>query len=340
LAWKLFQIKINMYGPFKISHHQFSGRLRPHEHTSYLPLAFLVLVVGVALMLCSVSAYADHPPPQAGSVSLSGTVPAPPPKTAATISSPSNQQRFSSTPITVSGSCPTETLIEIFKNDIFAGSTPCSSTGSYSLQIDLLFGQNTLTAQVYDALNQAGPVSSPVTVFYDYSPAQASASSFLNFSGAQLLLNSDAAYRGIFPNQQLNVPITVIGGTPPFAVNVQWGDSTNQIIPESTNTTFNASHIYKKAGTYRITIQASDSKQLVAFLTVAAIVNGQPALAASGNLSTPASTNKLLVLWPAFAIAVTALASFWIGERREKHLLRPALQGGTPTFGMIPHAST
>jgi hypothetical protein len=307
---------------FKIIHHDHSWRLRPHEHTSYLPLAFLLLVAGTVLVVFTVSSYAATPytGPEAGSVGLTGTMPAAPPKEAATITSPRDGQHFITSPVTVSGTCPDNTLVEIYKNDIFAGSTPCDANGKYSIDIDPLFGQNILTARVYDVLNQAGPVSKAVTIFYDYSLSPAASSSFLDFSGAQLLLDTDAAYRGSFPQQQLNVPITVIGGTPPFAINVQWGDSKNQVIPRGNNTTFNAGHAYSKPGTYKITLQGTDSKQLTAFLTVAAIVNGQPELAAANSVAKASS--KLVVLWPAFAIAVTALASFWVGERREKKIIK------------------
>jgi hypothetical protein len=327
-----------MYGPLKLSHRSHSLKLRPHEHTSYLPLAFLALVVGVALAAFTVSTNAATPytGPEVSSVSLTGSVPAPPPKTAAAITTPKDGQHFSSSPITVSGTCPKDTLVEIFKNDIFAGSTPCEDNGSFSLQIDPLFGHNALTARVYDALNQAGPVSGTVNIFYDYSLSPAAGSALLDFTGSQLLLNTDAAYRGSFPNQQLNVPITVIGGTPPFAVNIQWGDASNKIVPQSTNTTFNTTHAYTRAGTYKITIQASDSKGLVAFLTVAAIINGKPDLAVNANLATNGSANKLLVLWPAYAVAVTALASFWIGERREKKLLKASAAVPISPFGMTP----
>jgi hypothetical protein len=55
---------------------------------------------------------------------------------------------------------------------------------------------------------------------------------------------------------------------------------------------------------------------------VAAIVNGQPDAAAAGTTKTPA--NKLLLLWPLYTASVAVLVSFWLGERREKHiLLRP-----------------
>jgi hypothetical protein len=311
-----------MLGLLKISHHQYSGQLRPHEHTSYIPLAALVLVVGIIMATFSFSsanAATPYTGPEAGSIGLTGTMPAKPPQTAATIIKPTNGQHFTTSPITVSGTCPKDTLVEIYKNNIFAGSTPCESNGTFSLQIDLLYGQNVLKAQVYDVLNQAGPESNSVTVFYDTAFPVAVPSSFFNFTGAQLILSTDAAYRGSFPNQALNVPITVIGGTPPFAINVQWGDGSNDLISRTDNTTFNLSHTYKKPGTYKIVIQGTDSKKLVAYLTVAAIINGQPDALASAQSKPPVS--KLFILWPILAIAATMVFSFWMGEQREKKIL-------------------
>jgi hypothetical protein len=327
-----------MHNSFKISPHNHSGRLHPHEHTSYLPLAILILGVGILLMAFSITAFVHASPgPEAGSIGLTGTMPAAPPKTAATIKSPLNNQHFTTSPITVSGSCPADTLVEVYKNDIFAGSIPCDKNGTFSVQIDLLYGQNVLTAQVYDVLNQAGPISNSVTVFYDTPLPQGSPSTFLNFTGAQLIIETDAVYRGIFPNQTLNIPINIIGGTPPFAVNVQWGDNSNEIIPRGDNTTFNASHIYKRAGIYKITLQAVDSKKLVAFLSVAAIVNGQPAAVGTTN-STPKSANKLMLLWPLLAVAASLVFSFWVGEQREKKILGVG-KPQTPAIGVNAQTS-
>ncbi len=306
------------FSRFKIAHHRHSGRLRPHEFTSYFPLGVLLLVVGISLAICTV--YAASPGPESSSIGLSGGMPGPAPKIAAVITSPSNNQHFSTTPVPVKGTCPDKTLVEIYKNDIFAGSAPCSDTGSFSIDIDLLIGQNKLIARVYDNNNQAGPDSNTVIAFYDALPAQAGALSSLNFSGTQMLLNTDAVFRGAFPDQSFNVPLTIIGGTPPYAVNVQWGDSSNKVLPRNDNVTFNADHKYKKAGTYQMSIQATDSQQRVAFLTVAAIVNGQPPVAVSGT-ATNKPVNKLLALWPLYTSAVAIVISFWLGERREKKIL-------------------
>jgi hypothetical protein len=323
-----------MFELLKLSHHKHSGRLRPHEHTSYVPLALIVLITGVILLTFSRSSVlADHPPPQSASVSLTGTMPEAPPKTGAVITLPTDQKHFSTSPVTVSGTCPDNTLIEIYKNNIFAGSTPCSG-GTFAVDVDMLYGQNTLTAQVYDVLNQAGPVSSPVTVFYDVAPPSSAALNLLNFSGSQLLLESNPVYRGSFPGQTLNVPITILGGVGPYAVNVEWGDTTNKVLPHADNTVFNATHVYQKAGVYKITLQASDSAQQVAFLTVAAIINGQPSVLGTTTPSSTKPVNKLLVLWPLYAIIATMVLSFWVGERREKHMLDALNPKNNPTLGV------
>lgn len=305
----------------KISHRRHTGRLLPHEYTSYLPLAILLIVVGLLLTVSTVSAAPGDPPPQAGSIGLTGTMPAKPPTTGATITSPGEQQHFSASPVTVTGTCPPGTIVELYKSDIFAGSTPCTDNGTFSMTVDLLIGQNNLVAKVFDALNQPGPDSKTVTTYYDALPPQTSSLAPINFSASQLILNTDAVYRGIFPGQTLSIPVSIIGGTPPYAINVQWGDSSNKIVPRNNNVTFSVDHVYNKPGTFQITLQGTDAQGRIAFLTVAAIVNGQPGPLVASTTPTKTTPSQLLVLWPLFAIAATMVASFWLGERREKRIL-------------------
>lgn len=247
-------------------------------------------------------------------------MPGKPPTTAATIIKPGNGQRFSATPINVAGTCPKGTLVEIFKNDIFAGSVICSDDGQFSVDIDLMVGQNRLIARVYDNLNQQGPDSNAVIVFYDALAPNAAAITPLDFGGAQMLLNTDAIYRGVFPGKEFFMPIEIIGGTPPFALNIQWGDSENKVVSRNDNITFKTGHKYQKPGTYQIDIQGTDSTGRVAFISVAAIVNGQPPVAQS-SASTPVPF-PLWLLWVALALAAAIVGSFFLGERREKHVLQ------------------
>lgn len=302
----------------KLSHYRHSGSLRPHEHTSYLLLG-IILVIAI-LPLTAFTAYAESPGPQLESISLTGTMPGVPPTIAATIDYPIEQQHITSSPAAVSGTCPKDTLVEIFKSDIFAGSTACKSNGQYTIDVDLLMGKNVLIARVYDSLNQVGPDSNIVNVYYDLLPMQSDPLKTLNFGGEQLIINSDSVFRGVFPDQVLSVPINVIGGTAPYAFNIEWGDSNNTIISRDNNIGFSSDHTYSRAGTYQISIQVSDSEGRVAFLTIAAIVNGQPSVGTVGSAST-SQTNMLLVMWPLYVGSVAVVASFWIGEQREKHIL-------------------
>jgi hypothetical protein len=304
----------------KFSKHEHSGKLRPHAYTSYVPLIILLLLT--AIPLSAYTSFALSPGPESRSVSLEGTVPGKPPTTAATITEPTDQKRFSTSPVTVSGSCPVNTLVEVYKTDIFAGSTVCSATGTYTMQIDLLIGQNTLVARVYDALNQAGPDSNKVTVFYDLLPAQGAGIASLNFGGPQIILSTDAIFRGTFPGQQLTMPLTLLGGTAPFAFNIQWGDGLNSVISRNNNASFSTDHVFKKAGTYQMSIQATDAQGRVAFLSVAAIVNGQPDAVASTAGKTTSGIASVLTLWPLYVSLVAVVLSFWFGELREKRVLR------------------
>jgi len=308
-----------MFKWLKLSQHHHTGRLRPHEHTSYFSLIILLLFVGIPLTVYT--SYAASPGPEASSVSLTGTMPGKAPTVAATVQVPVDQQRFSTSPITVSGTCPPDTLVEIFKSDIFAGSTPCKDNGTYSIEVDLLIGKNIIISRVYDALNQAGPDSASITIYYDALPAQAGAINSLDFGGAQLLLNTDAVFRGAFPGKALSIPIDILGGSPPYAINFQWGDASNKVVSRDNNVSFSTIHTYNKPGTYQVSLQASDSNGRMAFLTFATIVNGQPSTSTTSSLSN-SDTNKLLVLWPVYAAAIAVVVSFWIGEKREKRILQ------------------
>ena len=188
--------------------------------------------------------------PQSGSVGLQGTIPSVPPSVGATITLPTNGQVFTTLPVTVRGLCPGDLLVEIFKNNIFGGSTQCVS-GSYSITIDLFSGKNELVARVYDALNQPGPDSNIVTVTFND----------VNFGtfGPPVSLTSEFARRGANPGTNLEWPIILSGGNGPYAISIDWGDgSNNELISREFPGTINTKHKYDSSGIYRILIKATD----------------------------------------------------------------------------------
>ncbi len=84
---------------------------------------------------------------KSGSVGLQATISAPAPTQAAVISLPRQGESFTQLPVTVSGLCPGNVLVKLFKNNVFAGSVQCKN-GSFSLITDLFNGDNELIARV------------------------------------------------------------------------------------------------------------------------------------------------------------------------------------------------
>ncbi len=307
----------------KLSKHEHSGRHRPHEQTSYVLLALLLFAVGIALSFYTANASDltwTRPLPKGGSIGITGTMPGKPPTTAAVISTPKNDQRFTTSPVEITGTCPANTLVEIFRNNIFAGSTICDENGKFTISVDLLSGANAFVARVYDALNQAGPDSNTVTVYFDFTASAANGVRSLDTGAAPMILITDTVYRGVFPNKEMTMPISVLGGVPPYAINVLWGDTKNNLYPRADNQEFRAAHTYAKPGIYQVALQGTDSQGRVAFLTVAAIVNGQPDPVIA-NAEKKDTLPQLLALWPLYTAAVAMVVSFWLGEKRQKHAL-------------------
>lgn len=316
---------MDMLRSMKLSHHTDTGKLKKHQNTSFLPLFLLVAATAFPLSMATASAQSwTRPGPESESMSLIGVVEGEPPSEPAVIQQPVDLGRFTTSPVTVTGKCPSNTVVQIYKNDIFAGSVVCSSQGTFSVEIDLLIGENIITAKVYDALNQEGPTSALIKVYYDALPPQSTALAPLDFGGSQMLLNTNTIFRGIFPNKELSVPVSIIGGIAPYAVNVFWGDSTNTVIARNDASAFELKHTYTRPGTYQLNIQATDADGRVAFLSVAVIVNGTDgaSVASTGSSSSQNPFNIVYALWPVYVAITAIVGGFWLGEVREKTLLK------------------
>jgi len=260
---------------------------------------------------------------QSGVTGVEGTVAGPPPSQPATIDIPRNGQSFSSLPITVAGRCPANTLVEIYKNDVFAGSANCSG-GSYSLQIDLFDGRNDLIAKVFDNLNQAGPDSNTVSVTFR---------SAISTGGPRISITTQFAKRGADPGDILTWPVTISGGTGPYALSIDWGDKTNpDLISQKIPGNLTLQHTYSQAGVYRVTIKGTDANGEAAFLEVVAIANG-PIKQAGNNKDNPSVTVQTKVLlWPILVLFCLMIIAYWVGKRHQLEAIQKRLRRGEPPF--------
>ncbi|HXH26352.1 MAG TPA: PKD domain-containing protein [Candidatus Acidoferrum sp.] len=254
-----------------------------------------------------------------GDMTVTALVPTPPPSTAPTIDSPVDNESFTVKNILISGSCVTNLVVRIFDNSQFVGSSVCASDGTYQLSADLSEGANELTAKQYDALNQPSPPSAPITVFF---APPASVPSFppsgqVNVGQPQiatfeLKIDYDYLLQSVFVGEPYYLPVHFIGGTPPYAVNIDWGDGQNGLFSRPNTDQFTTQHTYARAGAYTVKIKVSDSKGQQAYIQFVLIVNGAPAL---GVVQTPFGDIRTIISVPALilTIIILLLLGFIIG---------------------------
>lgn len=259
---------------------------------------------------------------QTGSVGVEGTIPSAPPTTGATITIPKNGRVFTSLPINVQGLCPNGLLVEIFKNNVFAGSQQCQN-GSFSIQIDLFSGQNDLVARVFDSLNQQGPDSNTVSVTFNDT---------FNVGGPRITLTSVYAKRGADPGSNLTWPVTLSGGKGPYAISADWGDKTPlDLISRESVGDFNIEHIYLQSGIFNVIVKATDVNGQAAFLQVVGISNG-PIQQSNAQKQTPAKSKQTVLWWPIILLFLLTFASFWLGKQHQLETIRSRLRKGERPF--------
>lgn len=298
-------------------------RARPvHKKILLHPITvFFWLCVGVMLAFLTFKTSADN-------VVVTASVPGTPPASPAIITYPTDGAVFSSTPITIRGTCPSDTYVNLFRNNVFSGTDICQADNTFSIQTDLFAGGNELQVQDYNFGDTPGPSSAPITVYFS-KPVPPPAPS----SGGQpvatinqpvpLVVTSNFIFKGYYVGTQFSWEIEVKGGTPPYVINVDWGDGQKTNYSLSADPTFLIKHTYNKAGafhgSYVIQITVTDSAGSIAHLQLIAIINNPGSFA--GATTTPTTptiiNNWLWLVWPAWIIVILMIISFWLGERQK-----------------------
>jgi len=269
--------------------------------------------LATTLLFASAPAHAINPlpipPPGVGSYGLEATKLQPPPTTAATIATPNNGSSYTDSPITVSGLCTPELLVQLYDNGVLVGAIDCVS-GSFSLQVSLFTGTNDLTAIQFDDLGQASPISNKVTVNYD----NAHFSAF----GSLITLTSNYGRRAANPGQTLTWPLLLSGGTGPYAFSTNWGDGSGADLKSvALAGEVDISHVYDKAGIYHVTIKVTDVNGVSAFIQVVAIANGKPTDTNGSALKAKTITITKIIWWPAVVCVLLLPIAYWLGRRSE-----------------------
>lgn len=280
---------------------------------------FLMLCVGVLLAGWTFKINADE------TLIVKARIPAPAITEPAVITNPTNGQRFTTYPIPVSGTCPLNSYIKLYRNDVFSGTAICSSGGTFQLSSDLFPGANEFKARVFNTTDDEGPESNRVTVYLDPVPSGSAPIPL-----APLVIKTDFKFVGYYTGQTGRWKLVISGGTPPYAVNVDWGDGTNSIFSRPKAGEIIIQHKYEKAGpgensSYIIKVTGSDSDDNKAYLEFFVIVNSNNLPELVGDTiptAKPPDTRLLWLLWPAYSVIILMITSFYLGEREELMELR------------------
>lgn len=318
-----------------IAHHHHTGRRLPVNCTSYAALFFLLILTGCVMLFAARVARAVEVVP--GSLTLVGEVAGPPPATAAEIITPDPETRLRDPITDIAGSCEAGLLLEVFRNDSFAGSALCAPDGAFSLKVSLTEGANELKVRSLDSKDRYAPDSSVVRVYLVLSTntvnqQEVSVPIRSTPDTPAFIINTEPVQRGSDLYGGFNLKYEFHGGTSPYALDIDWQDSTPSSLSSlEAEGAYKARHTYQQAGQYLVTINGIDRDGNKAFIQTLAIVQKPDTTAISGGIGSQFGCSQnshspgcVLVdplielingLWPALIIATLMTLSFWAGEK-------------------------
>ncbi|MDB5162558.1 MAG: hypothetical protein JWN28_165 [Candidatus Saccharibacteria bacterium] len=304
---------------FSVSSHAHTGKRMQARHTSHGFLLIALLLTGV-LLFANLGALKAYGLNSSGSSHITVNVAGDPPTEGAAILFPAPNQLTRSPLLQVSGSCPTDTLVALYNNATFAGSTTCTAAGDFAVTVQLFEGINTLQAQNYDGLNQAGPSTPQVSITYQpeavlpetpiepvvtqpsqLEPApnvpavpvtvpQPSAqpcydlpNSTVASSTATPTISVNCIYRDLFVGDTLQFAVSIKGGASPYALLIDWGDGKTDLVSITGNAVQNLEHVYQTPGFHKVVLSTTDSNGAKSQIQTVVSVNGAPVTGAPTN---------------------------------------------------------
>jgi len=331
---------------FRLVNHKHTGKLIHVKHTSHVALVGILIVVGFFMYISNGVTYAVT---SEVSVTVGVVVNGPPPEVGATITSPVDGDKFvDKERLVVTGTCQPSTFVVIQDNGQLAGSTVCTEAGIYNLTIQIQLGKNILSALNYDNINQAGPDTPSVTITVHKSkpgkpvvpttlinsidqpilpvnpsiiPGVASViSSCEDYRAGSLSSGGDVRIavvcipRLFGSNIQQVLGILVWGGTPPYAISINWGNGIENTLLSITEPGYYKSNFsYAFPGIYRVDFLIKDKSGESAVVQSSVQVNGKVATPA-GNTSNTDGIEWLKTPVPLYVIAVAITLGFWGGD--------------------------
>jgi hypothetical protein len=195
------------------THKKRAVRARPfHKRVLLHPFSVMVLLcAGVLIIGSTFRGYAAD-------MEVTGIVPAPLPTDPAVITDPVDEQHFSAQPIMVSGTCPEDSFVKLYRNGTFSGVAQCTVDLTFQIETNLSIGANELDPKVFNFTGQEGPAGTPITVYYDELITPPPVTPVSEELPAQLIIETVELYdftKGEIAPTSINPTIT--GFAPPYS---------------------------------------------------------------------------------------------------------------------------
>ncbi len=350
---KLVYAKTPVIRHLRLIEPKHTGKLISHRHTSHVALMLILATVGIFMYASQGISWAAKFV-NSGSVTVGTVVPGPPPTIGAVIDSPLNGTTINSpSTIQVAGTCSRSSFVVVYDNNSLAGSTSCTVTGTFSLIIQLVNGDNSITALNFDNLNQSGPVTPAVLVKVIIAEASLTTSSTGSpkqieppmpqlptnpsiIGGVTTALSSCTDYtppaylrtggqphvefvcvpRLIDPLLNKDIGILAWGGEPPYAISLNWGQEDKATIVSMPSPGYKTVGVkYSVAGFFNVSANMVDNKAQSTVASTSVQVNGTLATQNTTSSVDGNSQNSLTdSTGPLYIIAVALTLGFWGGD--------------------------
>lgn len=297
------------------------------KHLRLLLLGSLVAV----LLLYSGFAKAD-------SYNVNASVPFPIPTQPAIINPSMQGTTVRAALITIDGTCQLLNpvgVVTIWRSGTSIGSTACN--GSFSLQVMLQVGNNSLIARTANASGQFGPDSAPTNISLvlppnlpvptNPTPSPTSPASEIVSTNAGvasgLTAATDVPFSILNAANAVTIQVTIGGGVHPYDIMLSWGDGTTEVKTVDLAGVYSFTHTYRSVGNYQIHGRVRDGLGAYAEFDHAAI--SRQAVPTANHTVASADTGSKSPWWSnrggkAMAATTGGIAvigaSYWYGGRR------------------------
>ncbi len=288
------------------------------------------LLLGTCSLLglcCLVSAAAV-----ADNYQINASIPYAAPTTPAVINAGLDGTTVNSALQTIAGTCELQnpqSVVSIWRGGTSIGSTTCN--GTFSLQIMLVQGPNTLIARTANPSSLYGPDSAPITVTLvlpasptpppaDPGPQPASAAQEVTATNAgaseNLTIATNQPFSVLSSANDVTITVTIGGGKNPYDIALNWGDGSVDNHHLDVAGTYSFSHIYQTPGSYTVhgfvhDVLGAFSEFEYAVVTSHKTPGGSSASNSGGSAGHARNTTDWRTLKP-FVLTGSAIILLWI----------------------------